>query len=58
MDKNTWKCSNCGYTFDTEATANPPETCPSCRTKCEFLNVTCYIPECGMAGQDPRLGSK
>jgi rubredoxin len=41
---NTWKCSNCGYTFETPSP--PPEKCPSCKTKCEFLDVTCYIPEC------------
>ena len=56
MDKNTWKCEKCGYTFDAEATKPVPETCPSCKEKCEFLNVTCYVPECGMKGQDPRLG--
>jgi rubrerythrin len=56
MDKNTWKCQKCGYTFESEATKPAPETCPSCKEKCEFLNVTCYVPECGMKGQDPRLG--
>jgi rubredoxin len=52
--KNTWKCSKCGYTFETDA---PPDTCPTCKEKCEFLNVTCYIPDCGQTGSDPRLGS-
>ncbi|MBI5249742.1 MAG: hypothetical protein HY912_09620 [Desulfomonile tiedjei] len=56
MDKNTWKCEKCGYTFESEATKPMPETCPSCKEKCEFLNVTCYVPECGLKGQDPRLG--
>jgi rubredoxin len=56
MEKITWKCSNCGYTFDAEAAAAPPASCPSCKEKCEFLNVTCYVPECGQTGQDPRLG--
>jgi rubredoxin len=50
--KNTWKCSKCGYTVETDA---PPEKCPACRETCEFLNVTCYIPECGLTGSDPRL---
>jgi rubredoxin len=47
-----WKCSKCGYQFKADA---PPETCPSCGLKCEFVNVTCYIPECGDKGVDPRL---
>jgi len=55
MEKITWKCSNCGYTLDKEAGSTPPDTCPSCKTKCEFLNVSCYIPDCGATGQDPRL---
>jgi rubrerythrin len=50
--KNTWKCSKCGFTVETDA---PPEKCPGCKEKCEFLNVTCYIPECGLTGSDPRL---
>ena len=49
---NTWKCSKCGYTVEAET---PPEQCPSCNEKCEFLNVTCYIPDCGDTGSDPRL---
>ena len=52
--KNTWKCTECGYTLETDA---PPETCPGCNEKCEFVNVTCYIPDCGDTGSDPRLGS-
>ena len=52
---NTWKCSNCGYTFEA---ADVPEKCPSCHETCSFLNVTCYIPECGGAGADERLGEK
>jgi len=53
----TWKCSNCGYTFEAE---DVPERCPSCREACSFLNVTCYIPECGgpEGGVDERLGKK
>ena len=51
-----WKCSNCGYTL--QATS-PPEPCPNCHEKCEFLDVTCYIPECGGPGSiDPRLVGK
>jgi len=53
-----WKCTNCGYTFDGETY---PERCPSCKEACEFVNVTCYIPDCGGPGQgtmDDRLGKK
>ena len=55
-DKIAWKCSNCGYTFEEKAGDSPPNTCPSCKEKCEFLNVTCYTPDCEGTGQDPRLG--
>jgi len=39
-----WKCNKCGNTVTVEA---PPETCPSCKAKCEFVNVSCYTPDCG-----------
>jgi rubredoxin len=39
-----WKCNHCGNTINTQS---PPETCPSCHEKCEFVDVSCYIPECG-----------
>lgn len=39
-----WKCNKCGNTL-TETP--PPETCPSCKEKCGYVDVTCYIPECG-----------
>ncbi|KGO35586.1 MAG: hypothetical protein WBN83_02505 [Desulfoprunum sp.] len=47
-----WKCQNCGNTIQIPL---PPEECPACHEKCEFLNVTCYTPECGFTGIDPRL---
>ena len=47
-----WKCSRCGYALSAEA---PPEVCPSCQEKCDFLNVTCYTPECQCRGRDDRL---
>jgi rubredoxin len=40
----TWKCTKCGNTVSSDA---PPETCPTCREQCEYVDVTCYIPECG-----------
>ncbi len=52
MTENEWKCSNCGYALKA---VSPPEECPSCKQKCEFVNVTCYIPECGLTGSDQRL---
>jgi rubredoxin len=48
-----WKCKECGYTLKADT---PPEECPSCNQKCEFVDVSCYVPECGETGQDPRLG--
>jgi len=51
-----WKCSNCGYQLTNDT---PPTQCPQCKEKCEFSDVTCYIPECGGEGSgntDPRLG--
>ncbi|MEO0078958.1 MAG: rubredoxin-like domain-containing protein [candidate division WOR-3 bacterium] len=47
-----WKCSNCKYVLQA---AQPPETCPSCQQNCQFVDVTCYIPECGFSGPDNRL---
>ena len=50
--KPYWKCTNCGYTLQAET---PPDECSSCREKCEFVDITCYTPECGFKGVDPRL---
>jgi len=47
-----WKCKECGYNVKADT---PPEKCPSCNKKCEFVDTTCYIPDCGNTGQDPRL---
>ncbi len=52
IPKNTWKCSNCGYTLEEKT---PPETCPLCKEKCEFVDTTCYTPDCGHTGSDTRL---
>jgi len=41
---SVWKCNTCGNTINVEI---PPEICPSCKNKCEFVNVTCYTPDCG-----------
>ncbi len=51
----SWKCTNCGYTFEAEA---PPKQCPSCKEKCEFVDVSCYTPDCADKGMDDRLGRK
>jgi len=49
----TWfKCSQCGHTFEGQV---PPERCPSCNEKCTFTNVSCYTPDCGCEGPDPKL---
>jgi len=47
-----WKCTKCGYTMQSE---KPPDECSSCHERCEFKDVTCYTPECGLKGVDPRL---
>jgi rubrerythrin len=48
-----WKCSKCRFLV---TAGTPPEVCPSCGEKTDFLNVTCYTPECGGPGQvDGRL---
>ena len=52
LPENTWNCSHCGNTIVQMA---PPQTCPVCQQKCEFLNVTCYQPDCGFASMDNRL---
>jgi rubredoxin len=48
----SWKCSNCGYTFDAET---HPNECPSCHEKCEFLDHSCYTPDCAAQGTDDRI---
>jgi rubrerythrin len=50
--KTYWKCSKCGYTL---AAPTPPQKCPECQEACEFKDVTCYTPECGIGNIDPRL---
>lgn len=48
-----FKCSHCGFLI---TAASPPSVCPECGEKCQFINVTCYTPECGGPGNpDPRL---
>jgi len=50
-----WKCSNpqCGFLMTASV---PPDACPQCGEKCPFINVTCYVPECGGPDNiDPRL---
>ncbi|MFO7785041.1 MAG: rubredoxin-like domain-containing protein [Thermodesulfobacteriota bacterium] len=47
-----WKCQKCGYNLSADA---PPEICPQCREKCEFVDISCYIPDCGNTGRDTRL---
>jgi desulfoferrodoxin-like iron-binding protein len=52
VDAPHWQCSKCHYVLQA---AQPPETCPSCHEHCQFVDVTCYIPECGFSGIDSRL---
>jgi rubredoxin len=48
----SWKCANCGYEMQAPA---PPDTCPSCKQKCEFLDNSCYTPDCIPGAKDPRI---
>jgi rubredoxin len=47
-----WKCGNCGYEFTAKA---PPKECPACKKQCEFLDNSCYTPDCAAEGKDPRI---
>lgn len=47
-----WKCVKCGYALSAE---KPPDECPSCKEKCDFVDATCYIPDCGFTGRDSRI---
>ena len=48
----SWKCGNCGYELEAQT---PPDVCPSCKQACEFLDNSCYTPDCGGEGKDPRI---
>ncbi len=50
-----WKCNACGYQLEAEM---PPENCPACKQKCEFIDNTCYTPDCYFEGKDNRIGNK
>jgi len=50
---SSWKCKNCGYTIEAD---KPPEACESCKEKCEFVDNTCYTPDCAGDGIDKRIG--
>lgn len=52
IPKMTWKCTNCNYTLEEQV---PPETCPSCSEKCDFVDITCYTPDCEVKGTDDRI---
>ena len=54
-DMGSWKCSNCGYQMEADA---PPDECPSCKEKCEFVDNACYIPDCEAEGIDKRIGPR
>jgi rubredoxin len=48
-----WRCSNCSFTLQA---AKPLGICPICRGQIGFINVSCYLLECGGPGQiDHRL---
>jgi rubrerythrin len=39
-----WKCAKCGFLI---TAPEPPDVCPECGERCPFVDVTCYLPECG-----------
>lgn len=47
-----WSCSSCHYVLQA---VTPPDVCPACGQRCQFVDVSCYIPECGLTGVDSRL---
>lgn len=47
-----WSCTSCHYVLQA---LQPPDVCPSCNQACQFVDVSCYIPECGFSGVDSRL---
>ena len=49
----SWKCQKCGYTLESDT---PPDVCPSCKEKCDFLDNSCYTPDCAGEGTDQRIG--
>ncbi len=50
---NWWTCSECRYTLQAK---EPPEVCPGCNKKCQFVEATCYSPECGgPTNPDPQI---
>jgi len=38
---NKWRCGNCGYRLEADA---PPDVCPGCKQKCEFIDDNPYVP--------------
>jgi ferredoxin len=38
---NRWRCGACGYRLAAEA---PPEECPGCHEKCDFIDDNPYVP--------------
>ncbi|MDM8537453.1 hypothetical protein QUF70_11905 [Desulfobacterales bacterium HSG17] len=49
---SSWKCTKCGYTMEMDT---PPDTCPSCKQKCDFVDNSCYTPDCQDSGTDQRI---
>jgi rubredoxin len=47
-----WKCNMCGNTIKAD---DPPDLCPSCKNACAYVDVTCYIPECGGPAADTSI---
>lgn len=41
-----WECAKCGFTM---TVGTPLGVCPKCGEKGDFVNITCYTPQCGCA---------
>ena len=52
---NRWRCGGCGYRLEAQV---PPEECPGCREKCDFIDDSRYVPlgDGGPPGADPVAG--
>ena len=37
---NKWRCGNCGYRLEADV---PPEKCPGCGEKCDFIDDNPYV---------------
>ena len=53
---NRWRCADCGYRLEAD---QPPEECPGCGQKCDFIDDNRYVPasEGGPVGPGDPIGA-